>query len=64
MKFGDGPAAVTGDKGHKDVTDKLLGRRDQRMNWKSEYLPEMQLPLSADLGAGNDTWIDQGIPGS
>jgi len=64
VRIGDGPAAVTGDKGHSNVTDILLGRRGQRTNRKSEYLPEMLLPLPADPGAGNDTWIDQGIPGS
>jgi hypothetical protein len=31
---------------------------------KSEYLPETQKPLSAELKGGGDTWIYQGIPGS
>jgi hypothetical protein len=29
---------------------------------ESEYLPETQKPLSAELKGGGDTWIYQGIP--
>jgi hypothetical protein len=64
VEIGDGPAAVTGDKGRRYVTDQGLGRRGWRMIRKSEYLPETWKPLSADLKVGGDTWIHQGIPGS
>ena len=40
MRFGDGPAAVTGDKGRTRSLAFTPGRRGPRRNRKSEDLPE------------------------